>query len=155
MADIKNEFSNSDTVRQSLLQQGYAPEVIAGIMGNIDVETGGSYDPMQKQYGGGIGRGLFQMGGGMLQAYNNYLQSNNLQNTSENQIGFMHNILNSGNVYDIGAGHRAKLQEAFKSSDPSLITREFSNRVLHPGKPNLQRRIQSALDIFKQYGDTQ
>lgn len=152
MADIKKEFSNIDNVKQLLRQQGYSPEAIAGIMGNIDVETGGSYDPMQKQYGGGIGRGLFQMGGGMLQAYNNYLQSNQLENSAENQILFMHNILNSGDVYDIGAGNRAKIQNAFQSKNPSIIAQEFSNRFLRPGVPHLERRTKSALDLFKQDG---
>ena len=44
-------------------------------MGNIDVETGGSYSYTQKQYGGGNGYGLFQFDF-LKSYYYDYLSSN-------------------------------------------------------------------------------
>lgn len=41
--------------------EGFNKNACCGIMGNISVETGGSFDYQQKQSGGGPGRGLFQM----------------------------------------------------------------------------------------------
>ena len=49
-----------DTIYNYLLEKGFSEEAAAGIMGNIDIETGGSYDYQQKQKGGGKGYGLFQ-----------------------------------------------------------------------------------------------
>mgnify|MGYP003338265303 CR=1 FL=1 len=48
-----------DTIYNYLLEKGFSKEAAAGIMGNIDVETGGTYDYLQKQ-DGGKGEGLFQ-----------------------------------------------------------------------------------------------
>lgn len=119
-------------------------EVAAGILGNIDVETGGSFDYGQKQYKGGPGRGLLQMEGQMLRAYNNYLGKNMMDDSAESQIKFLKSALDSDSDYDIGAGHRRKLQEAFKSGDIDRISEEFSNRFLRPGKPHLERRKKAA-----------
>ena len=56
----------------------YRPEVTAALMGNIDVETGGSFDYLQQQDGGGPGQGLFQLEGSKKESYNNYLNDNGL-----------------------------------------------------------------------------
>jgi hypothetical protein len=57
--------ADSNKIRQLLSESGFDDAAIAGIMANIDVETGGSFDPRQKQYSGGPGRGLFQMESGL------------------------------------------------------------------------------------------
>lgn len=134
---------------QNLLSSRYSPQVVAGIMGNIDVETGGTFDPTQKQGSGGVGRGLFQMGGKMLRAYNKYLTDNGLKNTAKSQIDFMSEILSSPDIYDIGDGHRKAIKKAFKSGDVDTITKEFSERVLRPGIPHLDRRLESARRFVK------
>ncbi len=128
---------------QNILSSRYSPEVVAGMMGNIDVETGGTFDPMQKQ-AEGPGRGLFQMEGKMLRAYEKYIADNNLKNTAQSQLDFMSEILSNSSVYDIGAGHRKAMKKAFESGDVDTITSEFSKRVLRPGKPHLDRRLESA-----------
>ena len=46
-----------------LKKEGFSPKESAAILGNIDVETDGSFDYLQKQYEGGPGRGLFQFEG--------------------------------------------------------------------------------------------
>ena len=127
---------------QNILSSKFSPEVTAALMGNIAVETGDSFDYKQAQKKGGPGRGLFQMEGQMLNAFNNYLRDNEIQNSAKAQIDFMENILSSGDVYDIGAGHRKAMQKVFESGDIPAIAREFSNRVLRPGKPNINKRLQ-------------
>ena len=134
--------SRTEFVR-NILSSRYSPEVVAGMMGNIDVETGGTFDPMQKQTKG-PGRGLFQMEGKMLRAYNKYIDDNDLKNTAQSQLDFMSEILSNSNVYDIGAGHRKAMKKAFESGNVDTITSEFSKRVLRPGKPHLDRRLESA-----------
>lgn len=128
---------------KSILSSRYSPEVVAGIMGNIDVETGGTFDPTQKQTKG-PGRGLFQMEGKMLRAYKKHIADNGLKNTAQSQLDFMSEILSNSSVYDIGAGHRKAMKKAFESGDVDTITSEFSKRVLRPGKPHLGRRLESA-----------
>jgi hypothetical protein len=125
------------------------PAVAAAFMGNIAVETGESYDYQQKQYRGGPGRGLYQMGGGMLKAYNNHLKKNNIQDTAENQTAFIKQVTESADIYDIGAGNRQRLQGAFSSGDPEAITEAISNYLLRPGVPHMDRRKQNSSDWFK------
>ena len=134
--------SRTEFVR-NILSSRYSPQVVAGMMGNIDVETGGTFDPMQKQTKG-PGRGLFQMEGKMLRAYNKYIDDNDLKNTAQSQLDFMSEILSNSNVYDIGGGHRKAMKKAFESGDVDTITSEFSKRVLRPGKPHIDRRLESA-----------
>ena len=140
---------------ESTLLKDYSPEVTAAIMGNIDVESGGSFDPLQKQKlsGGGVGkgRGLFQMetGGKMLDAYRQFIKNNNMPNTASSQISFVSEALKDDSVYDIGSGHRKKLKEAFKSKDVDFITKEFMARFLRPGKPHLEKRLESSRNFMK------
>jgi hypothetical protein len=140
-------------VENELLKH-YSPKVTAAIMGNIDVESG--FDPNKKQIlkdgTVGKGRGLFQMevGGPMFDAYQQYIKNNNMPNTGGSQINFVIQALKDDSVYDIGSGHRKKLQAAFKTGNVDLITREFSKRFLRPGKPHLNRRLKSARK-FAQY----
>ena len=140
--DAPQPTSKIDFVK-NILSNRYSPQVAAAIMGNIDVETGGSFDPMQKQQKG-PGRGLFQMEGKMLRAYNKHIADNSLKNTAQSQLDFMSEILSNSGVYDIGAGHRKALKKAFESGDVDKITSEFSKRVLRPGKPHLDRRLESS-----------
>jgi len=147
MLGLGDGKQKSDVIQ--ILSEKYSPAVVAAIIGNIDVETGGSFDPGQKQYNNGKGRGIFQMESGMLEAYNKYIQDRKISNTAQAQINFMSNILSSGSIYDIGAGNRKKVKEAFDSGDVDRITKEFSNRVLRPGTPHLDRRLNSARSYMK------
>jgi len=147
---IQDEFSSKQKVINTLKSQGYSPNVIAGIMGNIGVETGDTYDPNIKQYKGGPGRGLFQMEGKMQSAYNTYLKKMRLPNTAETQLGFMNDILTSNKNYEIGEGNRTRLQRIFEVGTPSTIADEFRIKVLKPGKPHASRRMNTANQIYKE-----
>ena len=68
----------------------YPPNAVAGIMANIGVETGHTYDFKQKQSKGGPGRGLFQMEiGGMYDAYQGWMKANNKRDTALSQLEYM------------------------------------------------------------------
>ena len=56
--DISNISDNAQAVWTFLTGKGYSPAATAGIMGNLQQESG--LDPTIKQYGGGPGRGICQ-----------------------------------------------------------------------------------------------
>lgn len=128
---------------------GFSAAATAGIMGNIAVETGGSFDFRQKQFGGGPGRGLFQFEGGHLKAYNEFLARNLLRDSMENQLKYMSENINNGVGFDIGAGNRKLLQDAFKNGGTVQVATLFSNLFERPSIPRLDRRVSEAQNIFK------
>lgn len=128
---------------------GLSAAAAAGIMGNISVETGGSFDFLQTQFGGGPGRGLFQFEGGHLKAYNEFLGKNLLRDSAENQIKYVMENINNGVGFDIGAGNRKILQDAFKNGGTEQVATLFSNLFERPGIPRLDRRVSEAQNIFK------
>jgi hypothetical protein len=149
-------------IRNYFTSKGYSKEAIAGILGNIDVETGGSYDPEQKQRGGS-GRGIFQMDGKMLAEFKKHLKYNNLKSTIKTQIDFLHAALTdektkrklgtqstttkkSKRIYDVGWRVRKRVREAIASGNVDRITRVFSDEFLQPNpKKNwMNRRLESA-----------
>jgi hypothetical protein len=136
-------------VETELSSKGYSNEVIASILGNIDVETDGSFDSQQKQYKGGPGRGLLQMEGKMLTAYQKYLNDNKKQDSTKQQVHFMSEILTDDKLYDIGAGHRKELKKTFATGNVDLITKEISDRLLRPGIPHMKDRIASARKYYR------
>lgn len=122
---------------------------VAGIMGNIHVESAGSFSFTQKQIGGGNGYGLFQFDA-MRKPYTDWLAKAGRSDSAESQIIFTHRAIQSDEIYDIGAGHRAALQKALKSGDVTLVTKEFLNRFERPNpeKAQYDRRLEYALKCF-------
>jgi len=127
----------------SLMDSNFENEGLKqALLASIGHETGGTFDYTQKQGNDGPARGLFQMEGGMLDAYNNYVDTNNLVDSAQTQVGFMKSILDSGKDYDIGAGNRSKLRAAIATNNPDTILKEFTDRVERPGIPHNERRIE-------------
>jgi hypothetical protein len=136
------------------------PQAVPAIMGNIDVETGGSFDYKQKQYKGGPGRGLFQMEKPMQKNYNKFLKDNELENSVDSQIFFLKNVLDNPEIHSLGNAidrrgkkvYRGELiQRLFRGQDPSRATKYFMERFLNPNrkKSHLSRRLRSA----QKYGE--
>ena len=145
--------STPNYVVQSVRNTFKNPKLAAAVLGNIEHETGGTFDYKQKQYGGGPGRGLFQMEyPPMMAAYNNFLQANKMQDSAEGQIKFINDIVTSDKYYDIGSGNRKKMMEIINTGDVKKITEEFSRRVLRPGKPQEDKRIKAADKWYKTIG---
>lgn len=145
--------STPDYVANYVMNKFKNPKLAAAVLGNIEHETGGSFDYRQKQYGGGPGRGLFQMEYKPMRiAYNNFLNVNKMQDSAEGQINFMNDIVSSDRYYDIGAGNRKEMIKAIDTGDIKKITEEFSRRVLRPGKPQEEKRIKAADKWYKTIG---
>ena len=126
------------------------PSAIAGIMGNIDVETGGSFDFEQRQ-SKGPGYGLFQFEEGHQTAYQKYLEDNNLMDRPESQIDYVLDNIYSGTGHDIGETNRISLQRSFESGGPKEVALIFSRIFERPqkGKEHNDRRVESALKRFE------
>lgn len=135
-------------VADKLKEKGFTNETVAGILGNIDVETGGSfaYDQQQK---GGKGYGLFQLDF-QKPFYEKFLEESGLEDNGSSQIDYMFETI-YGNQQDvIGRGNAAKLREAFATeTDPKEISKIFMELWEKPGVPHLDRRITSAENYYK------
>lgn len=137
----------------SILQSTFAsPAVVSGLLANIDIETGGSYDYLQKQHKGGPGRGLFQMEGKMLDAYNTNLEKNKLSDSAQNQIRFMKSATESNELYKLGVGNRKKIKDAFETNDPEIISDVFLNVFENPrdASQTIESRRKSSLGWYEQ-----
>jgi hypothetical protein len=138
-------------IAQLLLK--YFPErAIPGILGNIDVETDGSFDFQQQQKGGGNGYGLFQFDS-QQEAYWDWLESTTLRDSAETQIKFVaDSIYNDkytaqgmfSGALDIGGKNRSELRESFTEDTDAEVATTFSNLYERPGIPHLDRRVAAA-----------
>src|SRR4051812_13202747 len=108
----------------------------AAVVGNISVETGGSFDYQQRQYGGGPGYGLFQMEDGMRRAYKEFLDKNNASDSAANQLHFAYEEVNNGN--QIGPGNARRIQRAFHGDDVEEATRVFCNLFENPSQDHIE-----------------
>ena len=138
-----------DTIYNYLLEKGFSKEAAAGIMGNIDVETGGSYNYQQKQKGGGKGYGLFQFDF-MNKYYQDYLKRNELEDSAKTQIDYMYDTI-YGNEAMFSTKDKKALREALESGNVQQATKGFQDIFENPGVPHEDRRMKSAEDIYKKY----
>jgi len=152
-------MADSNKIRQLLSESGFGDAAIAGIMGNIDVETGGSFDPRQKQYSGGPGRGLFQMesGAGKLDEYQTWLKKTGRTDSDASQIQFFRDtIYDPSGVRDIvgvdvaGFGNAEKLRDVFETDDPRKIAEAVSNLWEKPSVPHMERRKEAAVKYMRE-----
>ena len=148
--NTRSSTVSKQTVYNKLQDLGYSKEAIAGIMANIDVETGGTFDPAQKQQlnNGGIGkgRGLFQIevGNALYNGYADFLAKNNKTNSAESQLEFMHETVYGDYQDIIGRGNAKKLRNTFESGDSKKATLDFMNIWERPSKPHTERRVKAA-----------
>lgn len=138
-----------DTIYNYLLEKGFSKEAAAGIMGNIDVETGGSYNYQQKQKGGGKGYGLFQFDF-MNKYYQDYLKRNKLEDSANTQIDYMYDTI-YGNEAMFSTKDKKALREALESGNVQQATKGFQDIFENPGVPHEDRRMKSAEDIYNKY----
>lgn len=139
----ERKANNLKEVTKALKKQGFSNNAVAGILANIEVETGGSYDFKQKQVKG-PGRGLFQLdpSGPLPKAYKAW--KGEREDSIEAQVEFMHDTIYGDNKNVIGAENARKLRDAFDSSSAEDIAKEFSNRWERPSKPHMDRRQAAA-----------
>ena len=128
----------------STLEQyfGSTPALISAMLGNIDVETGGTFDFKQKQKGGN-GYGLFQFDFHK-PYYNQYLKDNDLEDSVDSQVRYTFENIYGNQQRIIGEGNAEKLRESFKTkSNPINLSDDIMNIFLRPGKPHADRRRES------------
>jgi len=112
------------------------------MLGNIDVETGGTFDFKQKQKGGN-GYGLFQFDFHK-PYYNQYLKDNDLEDSVDSQVRYTFENIYGNQQKIIGEGNAEKLRESFKTkSNPINLSDDIMNIFLRPGKPHADRRRES------------
>ena len=145
-------FDNGGDESQARMQEiniylkgkGYSKEARAGIIANIGVETGYTYDPKQKQING-KGYGLFQLDA-KREDYNNWMAERNFKedkiNNMATQLEYMHDTIQTGR--EIGGGNANTLQKSFNEKSAEDIAVDFSNIWEKPGVPHLDRRINMA-----------
>ncbi len=120
---------------------GKDPAVLAAIYGNIGVETGESYDYLQKQYEGGPGRGLFQFDWHK-PYYAKFLKKYNKKDSPRSQIEYVHKAIydiGSQEEDDLGQGNAKHIREAFASGDLERSNDMFIERFLKPKKEKAHR----------------
>lgn len=134
---------DGDQIANILMDRYGDPAVVAGIMGNIAVETGETYDYSQKQKGGD-GEGLFQFTfQPMKDAYKKFLEKNKKSDSPESQIDFVQSAINGGKDYELGWRAREEIQNAIKTGDAETIAGVFSDKFEKPGRPHQERRLRS------------
>ncbi len=153
MADMSGEVpvkNNRLEVYKILKEKNLRPEVIAGLMGNIAVESGDTFDYLKKEdlrYTGdglGRGRGLFQFTF-MEPFYKDYLKKNNLKDSAKNQIDWTLEQINNPKTSVLGDPDTKKLKKIMDEGDVVQVTEGFNN-VFERGQP--QDRVNKALEIY-------
>ena len=154
----KKSTNESDTI-DALIKANFKESDIPAIMGNISVETGGTFDHLQKEKGG-KGHGLFQFTGKHLKDYKKWLGKR--EDSKYHQALFVYSNIYSSSAnspHDIGWKARGMLQDSFdnKISTPMALspeardriqtsskTKTFSDVYERPGVPHMDRRLKEA-----------
>ena len=156
--NMKMSEYNKVYVYNLLKDKGYNENTIAALMGNIDVETGGSFD-FQQQQDKGPGYGLFQLDpSGKLPTYREWLETNDYEDSAKSQVDFMHDSIyegfqvpnSKGDIVDmVGEGNRTNLRNLFEEGSREEITDLFEKRweIPKPAKAHSERRLKSALNF--------
>ena len=141
--------NKKETIIDDLKVGGFKrPEVLAGLLGNIGVETGYTYDHLEK--GANNAHGLFGLDF-MKPYYDTYLEENNKTDSSVSQIEFVYSTIYGDNQNIIGAGNAKKLRKVFEEGTAEEIAQSFMEIWERPGIPHLDRRIKTTtewLDIL-------
>ena len=145
-------------INDYLRGKGYNKKARAGILANIAVETGNTYNPFEQEKGNSKkGYGLFQLTG-KRKDYNNWMKENNFnEQTVDNipmQLEYMHETIYGNELMgtkkgrEIGGGTASKLQQSFATGTPEEIALSFSNEWEKPGIPHNDRRVKKATELF-------
>lgn len=131
-----------EQLSQIMDSYGIPPMAQAAMLGNIHVETGGTYDHTTKQKGG-KGYGLFQFDYHN-KPYQQMLKEEKLKDSPENQIKYFIETIYGDKQNVIGKGNAAQLRSAIEQEqDPLKLTQYMSDLWFKPGKPNLDARFKA------------
>lgn len=141
---------NSKTIinlYQRALKKGLSRPQVLGLLGNIAVETMGSFDPDQKQLGGGPGRGLIQMEVGTTR-YKDFLSKVKNPNNLNEQFDYILDTMfdqSTPNLLNVWGGYGRQDKWVKNPNLPvSTSTKLLSDLYFRPGKPNIEERQKAA-----------
>lgn len=137
-----------------LRENGFSAAATAGIMGNMQQESG--FKVTVEEYSGGGGYGLCQWTGGRRTLLMNWCQANGKQyNSLEGQLAFL--------MYEIGGGDATTaallnqkcggLEGYMQLGDVAQATRIFQEAFERAGDPYLARRIKYAQGFYDKWKD--
>ena len=160
--DMKPEYANEGKKIEnkkaiySYLKENHFPnndKAIAGILGQIDHETGGTFNWKEKEKGGFGGHGLFMFTKGsknkagefiprQYESFQKYLKDNNRSDSMEAQLDYFVDSIRTpgavpnpdGSGYYIGAGNAAVLNEML--ADPDIPLTAEQEVKMNPEKFN-------------------
>ena len=152
-------------VWQFFKSKGYSEAAIAGIMGNLQQESGINPAALQK---GGSAKGIAQWEGGRYTNLVNFAKSRNRDWTDlDSQLLFIDKELQGLDYYfshDIAYGqgiagstltNAGATPTTFakwkKSTDVAMATRQFEGAFERAGKPHMDKRIQYAKYYYEQF----
>jgi len=170
-ARAEEHEQNRQDIIAHLKERGLRPEAIAAIVGNIAVETGGSfkfdqmqtrsgdpYDPNTVRFGG---YGLFQFddyspGQGHRSWYQEYLKDNEKTDSLESQLDYVLDTIfadtqdtNYKYTQRLGVSDAGTLKAYLQTStNPEQISDAFVDRFEKAGIPHSSRRRDAAMKTF-------
>ena len=143
------------------LRSRNVPEVAAKAMvANVAVESGYTFDSSVQQKGDRTdpAYGLFQFdprGKGLDKPYQKYLKDTEKTDSMEAQLDFfvdsVYGNYKPGKEH-MGYGNVNKFKKAAEEGDIEKATKEFSSKLLRPGKPHMDRRVNAAKNINQYIG---
>ena len=148
---IDDNFDKVLKIYNRAKEWGLDDNQIAGLLGNMSIETGGTFNHEKKQDPTGPGFGLIQHEVGTAR-YNRFMKNVKNPNDFYEQLDYIlsnffeEETVNSQDVWG-GTGK----QDIWWNSDqttPEKVAESISRIYLRPSKPNLNQRIISARYIF-------
>ena len=135
-------MDKAEYLTQIMTQYGIPEPAQKALLGNIHVETGGTYDYTTKQKGG-RGYGLFQFDSHR-KPYNQMLKNTGMQDSPEAQIKYFIETIYGNKQNVIGKGVAKELRTAIENeNDPLALTEKLANQWFRPGKPHLEKRLEA------------
>lgn len=128
---------------QLMESYGIPQSAQAALLGNIHVETGGTYDYRTKQKGG-RGYGLFQFDSHN-KPYKAMLKAEKMKDSPDAQMKYFMDTVYGDKQDIIGKGVAKQIRTAIESEqDPLALTEMLATNWFRPGKPHLEKRLEAA-----------
>jgi len=137
--------NNETEVYKALKKHNLSDEAVAGIMGNIAIETGYTFNHTKEERNG-KGYGLFQFtdsektGEGHLNDYRKYLTDNNYTDSIQSQVDYVIDNINNKKGYDIGDGNRNTIQKIFATGKAAEVAGIFHDLFERPQEGSRYKR---------------
>ena len=156
-ASMVSGDSNEEKVWNFFAQKGFTAAAVAGIMGNLEQESG--IDPKKKQNGGGPGTGLCQWekkhanGGGRWEELVKWAKSEGRDEWDiVTQLDYLWKELSTGYVLDLLNRHWGGLDGLKTTKDYKKACDAFEKSFERAGKPNMPNRYKFSEKFLDKYG---